>query len=409
MNTLNQFREIKYFTRKNCIVCGNKNGMPLINLPQFPLTEIFVKQKTSEKLGFINQEFHLCQNCGQGQLKNVVDPNILYGNSYRTRTSVSVSAMWSVDVFLEFVYGIIKRKSIGTVVEIGCNDLYTLKKMKNRAQKLYGIDPIFKGRENEVKDKKIKVFGDLFENVDLGKIEGKIDLVISSHTLEHMDDPKMVIMKMLEKCSNEAILCFQFPGLESLVYDAHFDQIFHQHLNYFSVQSVIYLLNDLECELIDYKVNPYHWGSLMIAFKKRKKSLSVGKRKLQNTEPGITSELVLKQYKLFKEILEKTALRIDSYTNRKMYGYGAAMMFPVLEYYMHSADKFQCIIDEDLGKDSLYYLDVPIQVKHISRIKDLDKSVVVVTAINSLQTIRSCINKLIKLNAEKIILPVNLI
>ncbi len=170
---------------------------------------------------------------------------------------------------LDFINNIIGNRHLGTIFEVGCNDLYALQKLKNKADKLYGIDPIFKNRKIDIKEKNIKVIGDFIENIDLKSLGLKMDVVLSSHTLEHIDNPKVMIKNLIDISSNDTLLFFQFPGLESLVNDAHFDQIFHQHLNYFSLKSVLYMLEDIEAELIDYKVNPYHWGALMIAFRKK--------------------------------------------------------------------------------------------------------------------------------------------
>ena len=65
------------------------------------------------------------------------------------------------------------------------------------------------------------------------------------------------------------MLFFQFPGLELLVEKARYDQIHHQHINYFSIKSVCYMLEEAGAEIIDYKFNPFHWGAIMIAFKKK--------------------------------------------------------------------------------------------------------------------------------------------
>jgi hypothetical protein len=404
---LNHLRSIKAKERLYCVACGGKSIFPVITLPKFPLTEFFIKKKLSEKLGFVDQQFDLCDICGHGQLRSVVDPEVLYGSNYITRTSTSASARWAINVFLDFINKVLKNRKIDTLLEIGCNDLYTLHKFKNKAKILYGIDPILKGKEKEFKDGKIRIIGDFFENVDIKGLGLKMDVVLSSHTLEHIEDPKNLIQKLMDAGSKDTTYFFQFPGLETLVSDAHFDQIFHQHLNYFSLKSVLYLLKDTGGELIDYRVNPYHWGALMIAFKKKsKKNLnSVFKKGCQKFTP----EYISKQFVMFRKGIDHTAERIDSYKDRTIYGYGAAQMLPVLEYYLKRIENLKYIIDDDPGKKDLYYLNVPVQIKSPIQIDNMEESVILVTAINSLQTIRSVINKLIEKKVERIIIPGSII
>ncbi len=104
MDNLNfsEYRNIKYKKRTKCMICNTGINKPLINLPDFPITEVYSDKKITEKLGYIDQEFYLCYKCGHGQIANVIDPNILYDNSYKTSTSGSSSAKAAVDIFTRF-------------------------------------------------------------------------------------------------------------------------------------------------------------------------------------------------------------------------------------------------------------------------------------------------------------------
>lgn len=408
MDNTHLYRNIKIKTRTQCVICAKKLSDPVIVLPKFPITEIFVQDRPMQKLGFVDQEFYFCSRCGHGQLKYLIDPNILYGNTYKTRTSSSLSAVPAIDVFLAFMADVLKNRPLKTVFEIGCNDLYTLKKLKPKADKLFGIDPILKGQEKEFSDDKISVIGDFFENVDLNRLNVQLDTVFSSHTLEHIEDPTALIQKLIDKSTTETLLFFQFPGFEGLVQDAHFDQIFHQHLNYFSLKSVLYLLDVVGAELVDFRINPYHWGALMIAFRKKRRGPNRNLLFRKHTQDLSRTE-ILKQYQLFKDSMKITTARIDAFASETMYGYGAALMLPVLEYYLKRITRLKAILDEDPAKTNLYYLNVPVQIKRPDQIKNIENTVMVVTAINSLQAVRSIVTKLRSLQVKKIIIPVNLI
>jgi len=402
MIDLNKFKNIPYTKRTNCMVCGESLSQPLINLPNFPLTEIYVKEISPEKVGFVDQEFHFCENCGHGQIANIILPEILYKENYMTRTSISQSAINSLNIFLEFINNVRGNNEAKTIMDIGCNDLYALKKFRSNAEILYGIDPIFIGKEKSTEEK-IEIIGDFVENVDFSKLK-KPDIVFSSHTLEHIENPKKLIKSLIDNSGPNTLFFFQFPGLETLVQDAKFDQIFHQHLNYFSLKSVIALLNEVKAELIEYKVNPCHWGSLMVAFKKSNNSDN-----FKFNPPQITKEIILNQYTLFIENMNLVNKRISSLKHNPIYGYGAAQMLPILNYYIRSLSEIRGIIDDNKSKQGLYYINFPKRIMGPEEIGNLEKSVVIITAINSKQSVRNITSKLIELNIENIILPVNLI
>jgi len=390
------------------MVCGTKAAAPVIGLPAFPLTEIYVEQKVTEKLGFVDQAFHLCPRCGHGQIANVIDRNVLYGESYATRTSTSPSAIGAIDAFLEFVDGVTKDRPIKNVMEVGCNDLYTLRRLKDRAEKLYGIDPILIGRESEFTDDKIEAIGDFVENVDLRERNIEADIVLSSHTLEHIEDPKKLVRFLIDNAGDDALFFFQFPGLESLVETARFDQVFHQHLNYFTLQSVLHMLEDTGAELIDYGINPYHWGALMIAFRRKGNNVGTGGN-FNRAVTGLTESQIREQYRLFKDGMDVTGRRIAALRNETIYGYGASLMLPVLGYYVPVINDFTCIIDDDTNKDGLYYINLPLRVVNSSKIDNIKDAVVCVTAINSKQPLRAVVSRLIDIGVKEIIIPANLI
>ncbi len=107
--------------------------------------------------------------------------------------------------------------------------------------------------------------------------------------------------------------------------------------------------------------------------------------------------------------MELTSKRLEAVTGGNIYGFGAALMLPVLKYYIKSFDMIKYIIDEDLSKKGLYYLNVPIQIKMLDEINNIQDSVALITAINSMQAIRAILNKTTSLNIKKIIIPLNLI
>ncbi len=401
MMDLEQFDKIAFTVRTHCVICDSKFSDAVINLPQFPLTEIYVEEKITRKLGYVDQKFHLCKSCGHGQLANLVDKSILYGHCYNTRTSISPSAMGALDVFMNFIENVIGNRKFKTLLEVGCNDLHFLNRFKSKADKLYGIDPILKDRENELADEKITLIGDFFENVDLKSAGIKADIIFSSHTFEHVERPAELIEKLVAAAADDSVFFFQFPGFESLVKDARFDQMYHQHLNYFSARSVQFLLEKLGVELIDMKVNPYHWGALMVAFKK-------GKPKVV-TAALISESTVTQQYDVFKKCMQVTANRLASAKDEAVYGFGAAMMLPVLDYYIPGLRQLRNIIDDDKTKENLYYLNFPVQIKTTKDIPNIENSVVVLTAIYSLTTQRAIMKRLIDLKVKQIILPINII
>lgn len=395
---LSIFKNIPYEKRAKCAVCRKELGAPLIELPHFPITDIYVKQMVKEKIGYVDQNFHLCEECGHGQLSTIIDPEVLYGHAYSFRTSKSIwGATKANDFFLSFINRITKSRRFKTILEIGCNDLYLLNCLRSKAEKLVGIDPVLKGREEEFSDDKITVIGDFFENVDLQSLDDT--LILNSHLLEHIVEPRLMIEKLLENSTDKTLFIFQFPGFDTLVKECRFDQIYHHHLHYFSLYSFIYLLNELGCELIGAEVNHYYWGSLLVAFRKS------AKRNINPSIEKIGSETVLRNYDIFKKRLDVTNKYLKSLEGERLIGYGAGLQLPVLGYHLNNDfSSFDCVVDDDENKDGMFYINLPVPIRSSTGINSLEDTTVIVTAINFS---RGILLKLILLNPKRIILPLN--
>jgi len=397
---LNKFRDIKYDRRTECQICGQPSDEPLFDLPGLPMTEIYVNSKVEERLGFVDQSFNLCSKCGHGQIMNVIDIELQYGDSeqFYFRASESATGRESADFFIQFLNSVVKNRNFKNVIEVGCNDMYILNALKSRADKLIGIDPILKKEEKEYTKGNIVAIGDFLENVHL---TDRMDIVLCKDTLEHISEPKQFVKKIVENAQDETIFIFQFPLLETLLSGCRFDQVFHQHLNYFSLQSIIYMLEDLGCQLMDYTINMNHWGMILIAFKKSK-----DKSKYASKVSKIEKSQVLKRYQIFNENMRVTNERLNLLKGEKIYGYGAALMLPVLSYYLgNDFQSFECIIDDDENKAGLSYINLPITIRTTKNVKDIHDSIVMVTAISAINNIRRILVKLADLNPKQIIVP----
>lgn len=146
---IEKFKNIPFEKRSHCVVCDEKLSGAMIELPDFPMTEIYTTNKVNEKAGFVDQWLQFCEKCGHGQIANVIDTDLQYGNShfYRFRASESATGRESADFFIDFLNGVVGNRHFKNIVEIGCNDLYILKSLKSRADRLTGIDPILKGKK----------------------------------------------------------------------------------------------------------------------------------------------------------------------------------------------------------------------------------------------------------------------
>ena len=350
----------------------------------------------------------LCTRCGHAQLKYSLNPKYLYGETYKFRTSESGTASKGSQFFATYLESLFPERNFKRILEFGCNDAYLLELLSDKGQQLLGIDPIWEGRETEYQHEKISVIGKLLQDVDVENIlDGKPDLVVSQHTMEHVEDPKVLLEHLLTKADDDTVFLFEFPCLDPLLEKFRFDQIFHQHLQYYSVQSFLTLLDQLGCELINYTFNYTYWGALLIAFRKSKKKGVINVNRIpKGIYPDKNILEIKSRFQSFQDQMNMTRTILDGFDSESLYGYGAALMLPILGYHLSTDfSEFKAIFDDDSAKDGLGYPNLNVPIRQPTN-EDFSSLSICLTAMDNRRPI---LKNLVLKNPKHIINPLTLI
>lgn len=388
--------------RNACSICGTNDLSEILNLPNLPITGLFSKDRPVNFLSGFDQSLLWCLKCGHGQLRNQINPSILYDSSkYSFKTSISATARHGTENFITFLNKVSIKKKYHCILDVGCNDLYLLEKLGSSGNYKVGIDPIWSTKAPDNIGESTTVIGETIEEANLTNLlPSKPDLILCRHTLEHIYNPLQILRKLIECSTDDALFIFELPSFESMIERLRFDQIFHEHLQYFSKSSFEEMLINSGANLIEFDENYHDWGALLIAFNK-----DSGHRK--NNTFSFSEMEINQRLDLFRNQLESTYKIIRSLQSDSLYGYGAALMFPVLVYHLRSDLSFLAgIIDDDINKDGIYYQNLPTQIIHSSKIKDFEKISIMITALDNVKPIMT---KLLSVRPRHIIYPFNLI
>jgi hypothetical protein len=384
--------------RTKCALCQGPLSVA-IELAGLPITDTYCREAVVNTLAGIDQKLLYCESCGHGQAQVLIAPEVLYGSNYCFRTSASATARKGTEFFLSVLDRVAPGRQFNSVLDLGCNDLFLLDHLKGRAQYRAGIDPVWTGREDERPDKSIQLFGRNFEDVDLSSLPAKPDLIVCRHTLEHIFEPRAVVERLLAAGADDALFLFEVPGFDGLVERMRFDQVFHQHVQYFTLHSFLKLLGFVGGKYVAHQFNYHDWGAMAVAFSKRESATSP-KAKLW------TLAEIQERYALFREQM-KTAGKALRFFAGKLYGYGAAQMLPVLGYHMGTDfSELTAVVDDDPSKDGIGYWNLPVKVISSKCAGDLSDATVLVTAIDNVQPIMT---KLLAHRPRHIINPLNVI
>jgi len=386
-------------------ICNRKIALTSLNsiiLKKLPITEIFFNKYKKSKSYELDQKIVFCNDCEHMSLTRIINPKIIYNKSYLTSSTSSFSARHANDIFYKFINkNLVFSKKYKKIIEIGSNDLYLLKKFSKKAKSLVGIDPVIKKNKDFKNLKTIKSF---FTDLDNKQIGYNNSIIICGHTLEHVDNPEFFIKKTLSLADTETHLFFQFPSAESIINNCSFDQIHHQHLNYFSLKSFKKLLDRCGGKIINYEYNELHYGALMVHFTLN--SSKYKKKKLLLKSRLIKQEFK-KSYKIFKEHINCYKKLLIKYLSKKkkFYVVGAGLMLPLVNYHLDKLiDKADAILDDDPKKINKYFANINTKIISLQK-TSLKKSVCLIASIHSAIITRKLVTIVKEKQAEIILVP----
>lgn len=260
--------------RSSCIVCDSKKINDIIDLGWHPFADTFIPQKKKDTLESLYPLVcSLCDKCGNIQLKYITDAYERYNNyeySYTSSNSNFSKQHWD-DFFKDSLKTIEISKS-SNILEIGCNDSYLLNQYKKYTKNLYGIDASEKMVSYSKKILKLNVFHNLFDEKIIKYFRSKkikFNLIIANNVFNHMNNPNSTLKNIYKVLDKNGRFIFEVPYWLDTIKNKRYDQIYHEHVTYFTVTSAYNLLKKNDFKIENFSIEDYHGKSLRIIASKK--------------------------------------------------------------------------------------------------------------------------------------------
>lgn len=314
---------------KKCRSCKAKKLINILSLGQQYLSDFLTSNKRPKKYPL---DLILCNNCYLLQLRHTAPQAELYTERYGYKSGINKTMQKELKEIVKKSQGILKVNKIKNlvVVDIGSNDGTLLSNYQKNVFKI-GIEPIKKFAKQCRKYANI-VINDFFNADSYKRRLGnkKAHLITAISCFYDIDDPNKFISDIKKILHKDGIFVIQqnYLGL-MLKYNA-FDNVVHEHLEYYSLLSLENLLNKHNLEIFDVKLSNINGGSFRTFISNRKRR-SINKRvaKLRDQEKKLKLN-DLKAYKDFATKVKKTRKKLHSLLtkikeqNKSVYVYGAS-------------------------------------------------------------------------------------
>ena len=259
--------------RKKCLSCNRKSLKETINLGPNSFADRFVPKK---KIHFKDPTFPLildiCTKCKFIQSRIKTNPKSRYleiDYSYTSSNSKYSRNHWqNYAIFLEKKFKVKNKK----ILEIGSNDGYLCEVLNKMGANTLGVDASsFMTKLS--KKRKVKSINSIFTLKESHMIKKKFhqfDIIIANNVFNHSDKPSDFLRGIYNLLKDDGIYIFEQPDFAIGATSLKFDQIYHEHVSYFTSKNIENILKNNELKPIEIIKNGYHGGSLRsIAVKKR--------------------------------------------------------------------------------------------------------------------------------------------
>jgi hypothetical protein len=277
---------------------------------------------------------------------------------------------------------------------VGSNDGVALKPFLNLGfKKVLGIEPA-KNLAKLANKNKIKTFNGFLDKKNVKKIKKNADLILASNVFAHSDKLKEMAECMLSLLGGKGTIVIEVQYLVNTLQDLTFDNIYHEHYNYWSLTSLVNFFKNFDAKVYKSEKVDTHGGSLRIYVKKDKKT------KIQSSVIKMLKEeenFGIKKYKTYKEFGKKVYKIRDNVlknikklkeNNKTVIGYGAPAKATTALNFFGITNEIDFIVEDNKLKHNKFIPGVKIPIMSKSQIKNKN-NILLVLAWNFYEDIKN--------------------
>lgn len=215
--------------------------------PSFPLQVYLNEQTGGIQLGYIS---------------NAQDRYNLYSYSYTSSNSKFARDHWD-----EYATWAKNKFTHEFVIEIGSNDGYLISQFKSDTNRVLGIDSSELMTQIATKTRGVPSVNAVFtSNIgkSVAKDNGLADLIIANNVFNHSNNPVDFAIGVYNMLNDTGVFVFELPYWADTVLSGRFDQIYHEHISYFTIKSAYHLLKAANMRILDFEHVNYHGGSIRV-------------------------------------------------------------------------------------------------------------------------------------------------
>ncbi len=257
--------------RKTCRISGEPL-QPLFSLRKLYISDFVSPQTQLDPKTKIELKLCLAPRSGLVQLAHTAPPEEMY-RRYWYKSGTNATMTNELRQIAESAQQLIKIKPDDIFVDIGCNDGTLFRFVDPRVIRV-GFDPASTNIK-EAQEQASLIIQDFFNYAAYSKSlysQRRAKVITSIAIFYDLDEPHVFVDDIRHILDRDGLWIIQMSYLPLMLEQLAFDNICHEHLKYYSLTALKFLLDQHHLQIVDCQLNDVNGGSFRIYIRKEEAS-----------------------------------------------------------------------------------------------------------------------------------------
>ena len=271
-----------------CQVCGHSGLENVLSLGYMPpVNQMVPIGEVPRQQPWFPTNLLYCPRCELVQLGLAVDPVIIFPPEYPyTSGTTRILRENFANLYAESA-AMLNLSSEDLVVDVGSNDGTLLSNFREGGRRVLGIEPTDVGSIAEKSG--IPTMQRYFSPEVAREVKrqyGAARVVTAANCFAHMEDVHAITDGILEMLAPDGVFISESHYLIGLIDRLQYDTVYHEHLRYYSLSSLAYLLDMHGLEVFHARPISTHGGSIRVyAARRGSHEVQPSVREMMASEP----------------------------------------------------------------------------------------------------------------------------
>lgn len=346
----------------NCRHCGRELSLRFLDLGASPPSNAYLDKSALDAMEpWYPLRVSVCDACWLVQTEDFVRGSDVFREDYGYFSSMSASWLEHARHYVRMAITRFGLSPASQVCELAANDGYLLQFVREAGVPCYGVEPT-ESTARAARAKGIDIVQEFFGTglADQLVAAGRAaDLIAANNVLAHVPDIVDFARGVATLLKREGVATFEFQHLLTLIRDAQFDTIYHEHFSYLSLTATRAVLASAGLTIFEVEHLPTHGGSLRVFAQRtetgtRPVSTSVAAILAQEDAAGLTTRAAYRDFQARAERIKDALLLFlleAKRAGRRVGAYGAAAKGnTLLNFAGVRPDLMPYVVDRSPGK-----------------------------------------------------------